>query len=125
MTYCHIGQQGTMDYFAAKSLGYNVKLYDGSFQEWSRSLDLPVENLTGAPAVPAVSVVTPQWLEMHAGDANVRVLDVRQNVYDYFAGHVPGSVHLSIRRCVFPPRATRPNIPRTFMIAQLFARAGV
>jgi len=125
VTYCHIGQQGTVDYFAAKSLGYNVKLYDGSFQEWSRTLDLPVENPTGAAVAPSVSVVTPQWLEMHAGDANVRVLDVRQNVYDYFAGHVPGSVHLSDSAMRFPAEGYPTQYPETFMIAQLFARAGV
>ncbi|NNF00827.1 MAG: sulfurtransferase [Pyrinomonadaceae bacterium] len=35
VTYCHIGQQASLVYFAAKKLGYKVKLYDGSFEEWS------------------------------------------------------------------------------------------
>lgn len=125
VTYCHIGQQGTMDYFAAKSLGYKVMLYDGSFQEWSRTLDLPVDNPSGASAPPSVSVVSPQWVEQHAGDANVRILDVRQNVYDYFAGHVPGSVHLSDSAMRFPAEGYPTQYPETFMLAQLFARAGV
>jgi thiosulfate/3-mercaptopyruvate sulfurtransferase len=77
ITYCHIGQQGTADYFVAKKLGYKVALYDGSFQEWRRLKDTPVENPRGDRAPTTVSLVTPQWLEEHAGDPNVRVLDVR------------------------------------------------
>jgi thiosulfate/3-mercaptopyruvate sulfurtransferase len=45
VAYCHIGQQATQVILAARSLGYKVLLYDGSFEEWSRK-DYPVE--TGA-----------------------------------------------------------------------------
>jgi len=41
--YCHIGQQATGMLFAARTLGHNVLLYDGSFQDWQKR-DLPVEN---------------------------------------------------------------------------------
>jgi thiosulfate/3-mercaptopyruvate sulfurtransferase len=41
--YCHIGQQATAMLFAARSLGYDVALYDGSFEDWSRRTDAPVE----------------------------------------------------------------------------------
>lgn len=43
ITYCHIGQQASLDYFVAKYLGFRVRLYDGSFEEWSRHAELPVE----------------------------------------------------------------------------------
>ena len=43
ITYCHIGQQATATLFAARTLGYKVVLYDGSFEDWSKR-DLPVDN---------------------------------------------------------------------------------
>ena len=41
--YCHLGQQATMMLTAARLLGHPVLLYDGSFQDWSRLSDAPVE----------------------------------------------------------------------------------
>lgn len=43
VTYCHIGQQASLVWFAARLLGYNAKLYDGSFQDWAKRTELPVE----------------------------------------------------------------------------------
>jgi thiosulfate/3-mercaptopyruvate sulfurtransferase len=42
VAYCHIGQYATLAMFAARTLGYEVKLYDGAFQDWA-ARDLPVE----------------------------------------------------------------------------------
>ena len=43
IAYCHIGQQATALLFAARALGHDVKLYDGSFEDWSKR-KLPVEH---------------------------------------------------------------------------------
>jgi len=43
VTYCHIGQQASATLFAARVLGHPVLLYDGSFEDWSRRTELPVE----------------------------------------------------------------------------------
>jgi thiosulfate/3-mercaptopyruvate sulfurtransferase len=43
VTYCHVGQQATLVYFAARYAGHNVRVYDGSFEDWS-DRDLPIEN---------------------------------------------------------------------------------
>jgi thiosulfate/3-mercaptopyruvate sulfurtransferase len=43
VVYCHIGQQATLLYFAARRAGLTPFLYDGSFQEWSSQENWPVE----------------------------------------------------------------------------------
>jgi thiosulfate/3-mercaptopyruvate sulfurtransferase len=48
VAYCHIGQQATAVLFAARTLGNPVLLYDGSFQEWGRRNDLPIDNPSDA-----------------------------------------------------------------------------
>ena len=47
IAYCHIGAQATAVVFAARTLGIDAVLYDGSFQDWARR-GLPVES----PAAP-------------------------------------------------------------------------
>jgi thiosulfate/3-mercaptopyruvate sulfurtransferase len=42
VSYCHIGQRATVLYFTAKMLGYDAKMYDGSWEDWSRRQDLPI-----------------------------------------------------------------------------------
>lgn len=46
VTYCSTGVQSSLGYFVARYLGYDVKLYDGSFIDWSQRMQLPVT--TGA-----------------------------------------------------------------------------
>ncbi|MFA5834241.1 MAG: rhodanese-like domain-containing protein [Bacteroidota bacterium] len=44
VTYCHVGQQATLVYYAAKYLGYNAKVYDGCFEDWNvRDDSYPIE----------------------------------------------------------------------------------
>ncbi len=43
VSYCFIGQSASVVYLAGRQLGYKVKLYDGSIQEWSRLNNLPME----------------------------------------------------------------------------------
>lgn len=45
IAYCHIGIQGTAVVFAARTLGIDARLYDGSFQDWVKR-GLPIETAT-------------------------------------------------------------------------------
>ncbi len=42
VTYCHSGVQATVPYFAGRYLGLEMRLYDASFQDWSRRREFPV-----------------------------------------------------------------------------------
>jgi thiosulfate/3-mercaptopyruvate sulfurtransferase len=55
VTYCRTGVQASFTYFVARYLGYDARLYDGSFSEWSGRADTPVAGppVTGPPAAPA------------------------------------------------------------------------
>lgn len=50
VSYCHVGQQATAVYFAARLLGFDARMYDGSWQEWSAHTEFPV--VVPAPAAP-------------------------------------------------------------------------
>ena len=44
VTYCHVGQQATLVYYAARMLGYDAIVYDGCFEDWNvRDESFPVE----------------------------------------------------------------------------------
>jgi thiosulfate/3-mercaptopyruvate sulfurtransferase len=52
--YCHIGQYATAMLLAARRLGHPIRLYDGSFEDWSLRPAYPVEKGPAkAPAGPA------------------------------------------------------------------------
>lgn len=49
VVYCFIGQTASVVYMAGRMLGYTMKLYDGSMQEWSRIDSLPMEKTQKNP----------------------------------------------------------------------------
>jgi thiosulfate/3-mercaptopyruvate sulfurtransferase len=65
VVYCHIGQTASVAYLQARRLGLPVKLYDASFQGWSRDPSWPVVlgpepgRPTPPPARPARPATSP------------------------------------------------------------------
>lgn len=125
VSYCHVGQQGTVVYFVAKALGYNVKLYDGSFEEWAEQAELPVDDPKKGSRTATIQFVSPEWIATRTNDLNLRIIDARNNVYDYFIGHIPNAVHLP-DAALRAPRAGYPTqYLDTFVTSRLLANAGV
>ena len=44
VAYCRTGVQASMAWAVAEELGYEVRLYDASFMDWSARTELPVES---------------------------------------------------------------------------------
>jgi thiosulfate/3-mercaptopyruvate sulfurtransferase len=43
ITYCHIGQQATVPWMMARILGFDARLFDGSYEEWAKTEGAPVK----------------------------------------------------------------------------------
>ena len=43
VSYCYVGQRATVVYFVARYLGYDARLYDGSWEEWNKHTELPTD----------------------------------------------------------------------------------
>ena len=43
ITYCHIGMQASLLWLQSRLAGYQARVFDGSWQAWSRDASLPIE----------------------------------------------------------------------------------
>jgi thiosulfate/3-mercaptopyruvate sulfurtransferase len=50
VTYCRVGSRASVLYFVGRLLGYQVRMYDGSMNEWAGRPELPMA--AGAPVKP-------------------------------------------------------------------------
>ncbi len=93
VTYCHVGQQASLLYVAAKELGYIPHLYDGSFQAWSREPSLPVDRPMEQWLPRLISTGE---LEERLGRGDLSLIDLRSDLPAYLKGHIPGAVYVHL-----------------------------
>jgi thiosulfate/3-mercaptopyruvate sulfurtransferase len=81
--------------------------------------------LSYASLKPRITFVTPAWVSAHANDADVRILDVRADMNQYFRGHVPNAVYVPESNF----RGPREGLPVQYLppsnLTRLLAQSGV
>jgi CubicO group peptidase (beta-lactamase class C family) len=83
VSYCHIGQQATVLYFAARYLGLDAHLYDGSYQDWSRRTELPVRIDVADPGLASkIDALFTPLVEGNAPGFAVLVRDHGATIFD-------------------------------------------
>lgn len=86
---------------------------------------LPGLNATAQSSNSEIEFVSPSWVADHANDANLRVLDVRINPFDYFTAHIPGSVHIADNTFRGPNGVLPVQYWQPEKLESLFQQAGV
>jgi thiosulfate/3-mercaptopyruvate sulfurtransferase len=89
VTYCHIGQQASLAWFTARILGYEARIYDGSFQDWSARRELPV--VAPAAVTRDSLLVSAEWLAAHLNDSGLVVLHAERTRAGYDTAHIAGA----------------------------------
>jgi thiosulfate/3-mercaptopyruvate sulfurtransferase len=123
VTYCHIGQQATLVWFAARLLGYPVKLYDGSFQDWSARRDMPVE--APALAVRDSMLVTVEWLQQHRTDPDLIILHADRSRAAYDSGHIAGARFADYTRYTTRDETRTTEMPSLDQLRQVMQQLGI
>jgi thiosulfate/3-mercaptopyruvate sulfurtransferase len=88
-TYCHIGQQASLVWLAARVAGYPARLYDGSFQDWSMRRELPV--VAPAASLRDSLLVDVSWLRANLGRPDLVVIHAGRSRAAYDSTHIPGA----------------------------------
>ena len=122
VAYCHIGQQATAVVFAARLLGYNARLYDGSYQDWSRREDLAVEG--GVPPTRGGLISTDELAARVAANT-VTIVDLRSDLNAYLTDHLPGAVYLHYENLRISEEGVPAGVLPQAAYAGLWSRIGV
>jgi len=77
------------------------------------------------PTTGPVSIVTPQWVALHTGEPDLRIIDARQNPHDYFVAHVPNAVNLADNTLRGPCAGIPAQYHPPATLATILSRAGV
>ncbi len=71
-------------------------------------------------------LVDTAWIQEHADDPTVRLIDVSGSAEDYAAGHIPGAVYINVGdEMTDPEDSTRGQILQQDALSALLSRAGV
>ncbi len=122
VVYCHIGQQATAIVFAARLVGIKARLYDGSYQDWTRNEQNLVEG-----AVPATKggLISTDALAPRLAAHDVTLIDLRSDLNQYLADHLPGAVYLHYETLRASSRGVPADVLSADNYAAIWSRLGI
>ncbi len=122
VAYCHIGQQGTAVVFAGRLLGYDIRLYDGSFEDWTRRDNYVVEG--GVPNTKAALMSTEE-LNRRIEQNDITLIDLRSDLNAYLANHLPNAVYLHYETLRAAAKGVPGDVIPAASYAELWSRIGI
>jgi len=122
VAYCHVGQQATAVVFAGRLLGLNIRLYDGSFEDWSQHEELAVEG--GVPATIG-GLISTEELANRLGHDSLTIIDLRSDLNAYLANHLPGAFYLHYETLRVADHGVPAGILPTADYAAIWSRLGL
>jgi thiosulfate/3-mercaptopyruvate sulfurtransferase len=80
---------------------------------------------TGAWAQEPQRIVSPAWLAANANVETQKIVDVREKIQDYWAGHIPGAQYVSPEALRWPESGVPGKVMPCEQLAKLLAGMGV
>ena len=71
------------------------------------------------------SFVTPKWVYENLTVPDLRILDVRPDVHDYFKGHIPGAIYVADAAFRFPMEGLPVQYHAPDLLAKFFGKLGL
>lgn len=74
---------------------------------------------------PATRLIEPEWLAANLDGEDIRILDVRKDIMDYWRGHIPGAVYLDPGMLRLADHGIPGKLMPPALLAEMLGRLGV
>lgn len=93
---------------------------------WSAvALSILLLSVAGLAGAAEKKLVTTDWLAENLDRPDLRIIDIRDNIKDYWAGHLPGAVHLNQQALRLSERGVPGKLAPPVQIALMLGRMGI
>jgi thiosulfate/3-mercaptopyruvate sulfurtransferase len=93
---------------------------------WTFALCLMTATIAAAPGADAPEkLVATAWLQANLANENVRILDMRTDIRDYWLSHIPGAIYVDPALLRWPERGVPSKLMSVDALALLLGQMGI